>query len=222
VIRKLTGGRASLFAGAALLVFASPLFAPKLLAFPHRVETRIGPVWSERPIDGALLDRIANQTRERLATSPIAGANERRPIFLTDGGWRWHWLAISARGSFALTRPISNAVVVNRIDDSGTIRNGREIGGERELAPVLAHEFTHGTIRRHFGILRAATFPQWKVEGYCDHVAQESALDAATVERLENSGTEHPALIYYHGRHRVAAELERNGGSVDRLFTGSN
>lgn len=222
MIRKLTGGRASLLVGAALFVLASPLFAPQLLAFPHRVETPIGTVWSERPVDRALLDRVVAHTRQRLATSPIAGANEQRPIFLTDGGWRWHWLAISARGSFALTRPLTSAVVVNRIDGSGTVRNGGTIGGERELAPVIAHEFTHGTIRRHFGLIRTAMFPQWKVEGYCDHVAGESSLDAATVERLEASGTKHPALVYYHGRQRVAAELERNGGSVDRLFTGSN
>jgi hypothetical protein len=32
---------------------------------------------------------------------------------------------------------------------------------------------------------------------------------------------QHPALVYWQGQKRVAAELKRNGGSVDALFASS-
>ena len=205
--------------GAAFLIAASPLMAPQLLAFPYSYESEIGTIRSEQPLSPQLIADLVTQTRERLATSPIASKNERRPIFLTDGGWRWGWLANSSRGAFALTRPLTRAVVVNRVETrDATVRNGKGVGGKRRLAAVLAHEFTHGLIRRRYG-LASVTFPQWKVEGYCDHVAGESSLTAEDAARLEAAGTAHPALPYYHGRQRVAAILAANGGSVDRLFT---
>jgi hypothetical protein len=60
--------------------------------------------------------------------------------------------------------------------------------------------------------------PRWRVEGYCDHIAQESALTEAEVARIESRGEDHPALLYFHGRERVETELGANGGSVDALF----
>ena len=203
----------------AALFVASALYAPQLLAFPYKAETAIGPVWSERPLDQQALDAVASRTRGLLADSPIADADESRPIFLTDGGWRWLWLANTARGGFALTRPLSRAVVVNASDaDSDTMRNGAAVAGERSLSGVLAHEFTHGVLRRRYGVIAMALQPQWKVEGYADHVAQESSLSAEAVAQLEADGANHPALPYYHGRMQVAERLADNGGSVDDLF----
>jgi len=190
-----------------------------LLAFPYRADSAIGPVWSERPIDRAALDRVAARSRTLLAQSPIAGPNEERPIFLTAGGWRWLWLANSSAGGFALTRPITRAVVVNDVDlAADRISNGAEVGRQRTLSAVLAHEFTHGVIRRRYGLVKSLLAPQWLVEGYADHVAQESSLTAADVARLEASGASHPALVYYRGRKRVEALLAANGNDVDALF----
>lgn len=213
------GGRSSVIAGAALLVAASPLYAPQLLAFPHQVETPIGVVRSESPIAPEALDAAVAYTRARMATTPLAGPDERRPIFLTDGGWRWHWLAPGGVSAFGLTRPISRAVIINRANLAGDAAAGVPTNDrKRTLGSILAHEFTHGLVRRKYGVLRSVTFPRWKVEGYADHVAGESTLDAAAAARLEAAGADHPALIYYRGRQKVAAELAKNGGNVDALF----
>ena len=111
-------------------------------------------------------------------------------------------------------------MVVNATDPvEGTIP---ALGANRSLGSVLAHEFTHGLIRRRFGILKSQTFPTWKVEGYSDYVAGESTLSDGQAAALERDGTDHPALPYYHGRRRVAAILAGNGGSVEQLFNAEN
>ncbi|WP_128892895.1 hypothetical protein [Erythrobacter sp. HKB08] len=220
LIRKISGGRIGIVLGAAFLLLASPVFAPQLLAFPHKTETAIGTIWSETELPQPLVVQITERTEQRLATSSLAEPEEQRPIFITDGGWRWIWLSQTSKGAFALTRPFTRAVVVNRVDPAtGLVTNGQAIGGERELSAVLAHEFTHGMIRRRFGIIASQRFPHWKVEGYCDHVAGESSLSAEEVERLESEGTDHPAIPYYRGRLRVAEILAENGNSVEKLFT---
>ncbi|KLE33578.1 hypothetical protein AAW01_00795 [Aurantiacibacter gangjinensis] len=201
----------------AAFIFVSPLLAPQLLAFPYKAESEIGTVWSERPIDDAALAQVSARTRNLLAESPIAESNETRPIFLTDGGWRWTWLANSSRGGFGLTRMASNAVVIGDTDlVNDTVTS--HAGNTRSLSSVLAHEFTHGILRRRYGRIAMATEEDWKVEGYAEHVAQETSLSAEDVERLEARGEDHPALVYYYGRERVEAELAANGGSVDDLF----
>ena len=201
--------------GAAGIVFVSPLVAPQLLAFPYKSETAIGTVWSERPIDRIALGSAAEATRALLAQSPIAEPDETRPIFLTSGGWRWTWLANTTRGSFAFTRPVSPAVVLNETDIAGgTVTNGQAV---RTLPAILAHEFVHGIQRRRYGF-RMALQPQWKVEGYADHVAQESTLNAQQAAALRARGEDHPALPYFEGRQRVEAILAENGNDVDALF----
>ena len=203
--------------GAAALIALSPLAAPQLLAFPFKAESEIGTVWSERPIDEERLGLVIGETRLLLAASPIAEPDERRPVFLTDGGWRWLWLANTSRGGFGLTRPVSEAVIVNDADVAvNTVDNG---SATRTLSAILAHEFVHGIQHRRYG-LGIALKPQWLTEGYADHVAQESTLSDAEAEAMIARGEHHPALPYWEGRKRVAAALEANGGDVDALFTG--
>lgn len=205
--------------GAPLLLLASPLLAPQLLAFPHHAEAGDSHIWSETPIDQAALERVMTRAEALVSASPIARDREPRRIFLTQGGWRWLWLSNTSRGAFALTRLGGQNLIVNRADlAADRIVNDRRIGGSRKLSSVLAHEIMHGVLLAHFGPVEMMRQPRWRVEGYCDHVAQESALTPQDVARLEARGEEHPALLYYHGRKQVEAELAANGGSVDALF----
>lgn len=204
-----------------MVPFATPLYAPQLLAFPYRAATPIGTVWSETPIAPEILVSTSDAVRARMATTPLADANERRPIFLTEGGWRWSWLAPGNVSAFALSRPLTKAVVVNRANLVGDAASGEPTADHtRTLASLLAHEFTHGLIRRRYGDVASLRFPGWKVEGYADYVAGESTLSDAEVARLEAAGKGHPALLYYRGRQRVAKVLAANGGDVDALFDG--
>lgn len=208
--------------GVMLLILASPLLAPQLLAFPHKTQTLVGTVWSDAPLNPQMLEQEVAHARVRISTSPLASGKERRSIFVTQGGWRWHYLANLSSGAFAITRPFSDAIIINRTDTAtGIIRNGQTLGGERGLGGVLAHEITHGLIRERYGLLEERRFPTWKVEGYCDYVAGESTLSAAQVADLEKRGENHPALIYYEGHKKVAAILRDNSGSVDALFQGN-
>jgi hypothetical protein len=216
------GGRTGLMIGAPILLLASPLVAPKLLAFPHYTEAGDSQIWSETPIDQAALEKVMARAETLVSASPIAQEREPRRIFLTDGSWRWLWLANIYRGTFALTRLGGQNLIVNRADlAADRIVNNRPVGGSRTLSSVLAHEITHGVLLNHFGAIAMMRQPRWRVEGYCDHVAQESALTPQEVAQIEARGEKHPALLYYHGRKRVEAALTANGGSVDALFAGT-
>lgn len=203
----------------AVVLFASPLFAPQLLAFPYHARSGDFTVYSELPIDQAALAVVTDRSAALVSASPFARSSEPRRVFLTTGGWRWNWLALRFRDSFAVSRPMTEPLIFNRSD----VRRDRVYAGAggssaRSLSGTIAHESCHGLIRREIGQAADWTKPAWLREGYCDFMAEESLLDEARAEQLRRSYPDHRALLYFDGRRRVAAELQRHGGNVRTLF----
>jgi hypothetical protein len=204
-------------AGLALVVFLPRLF-PQALAFPHHESVAGSEVWSVGPMRRADIERILAESARRVGHSPLARESEPRRIFLTDGGWRWNWLALNSRGALAISIPLGEAIVVNANDPASDRVHGAAFGRRRTLTGIIAHETCHGMVRREIGQLQALMAPGWLVEGYCDHVAGESTLTAADAARLQAAGKDHPALTYFLGRQRVERALAANGGDVRALF----
>lgn len=206
-----------------LILLASPLLAPQLLAFPHQRTIGDTTIYSEHPI-GPNMENILKRSDALLQKSAIYSDSYGRHIFLAQDGLRWNWLALSVRGGVGLTRAISpNTVIVNVADLEKDLTPSRgPIGKPRSLSGTIAHERTHQLIRGHFGVFKSYGFPTWKVEGYSDYVAQETMLSADDVALLKKQGKEHPGIVYAEGRQRVADILAKNGGSVDRLFAEGN
>lgn len=206
-----------------ILLLASPLLAPQLLAFPYQRTIGDTTIYAEQPI-GPNMEKILKRSDALLQKSDIYSDSYGRHIFLTQDGWRWNWLALTSRGAVGLTRPVSpHAVVLNIKDMEKDLMPRRgPIGQSRSISGTIAHERTHQLIRGHFGVLKSLRFPTWKVEGYSDFVAQESSLNADDVVLLRQEGKGHPGIIYFEGRRRVTAILAKNGGSANRLFAEEN
>ena len=212
---------ANLVFGAIGAVLVTSVFAPEVLAFPHHRTIGDTAIYSDAPLP-ANLPQVLARSDALLRKSTIYGPGYGRRIFLTDGGWRWHVLALQSSGAFGLTRAISGAVLINRSDVANDrVFNGAAVGGSRTLSGVIAHERTHGLIRARYGLFADMLYPAWLREGYCDVVAGGGSLSDGDVAALEARHQDHPALIYYYGRQRVTAELRANGGSVDALFAGA-
>ncbi len=200
------------------LLLVSPIAAPQLLAFPYSGQIGAHRVYSEAPVTPEV-QRVVARADALASRSPIAVQPADTPIFLTQGGWRWAWLTLNWRGTFAITRPLTENIVVNRSNAAAdAVYNGGQSGGRRTLSGTIAHEMTHNAIRRRFGQLADFKYPIWLREGYCDYVAGGGSLSDEEARRLIAAGSKHPALEYWRGRKRVTAILQRNGGSVDALF----
>lgn len=213
----------SLAFGLPLALWLSALAAPQLLAFPYHAEIGTTRVYAETPFRTEDMRRIlarSDTLTARTGRSDKAGTR----IFLTDGGWRWTILALTSRGAFAYTRPIStivsDAVIVNLSDPAADMAvNGRAIGGKRSLSGVIAHERTHIWTGRALGLVENALLPNWQREGYADYIAQETSLTTAEYARLKRSGAHHPAMPYYEGRQWIEAMAANKGGTIAAIFS---
>lgn len=195
------------------------VYVPAALAFPHVAQIGATRIYAERPIPAEIRAVLARADR-LTAASPLDRPGMARQVVLTDGGWRWRVMAVGFSGTIALRRPFSNVLLFNRSDVvRDRVTNGSPLGGVRTLSGTIAHEMTHLLTAARYGELRLAMLPVWKREGYADVVAGETSIggeaDAAQI-RARDPGAR--VLAYYDGRRRVAAELRRNGGSVDALF----
>lgn len=206
-------------AGGVLWLAVAALFVPGLLLFPHHRMVGDTPVHASAPLTPEI-EAVIRRADARMRTSPLYRRGmTRRPVYLTGGGFRWRVLSLGAGGAFALTRPLSSAVVVNRSSvEHDAVWNGAPLAARRTLSGVIAHEKTHMMIRARFGVMADTVWPRWLIEGYCDHVAGASTLSDDQAARMIAADQTSPALFYYQGRKRVEAELAANGGSVDALF----
>jgi hypothetical protein len=144
-------------------------------------------------------------------------------IFLTTGGWRWRFLALTSQDAFAFARPIStvvaDAIVIQRADPAADMAfNGNSVDGRRRLSGVIAHERTHILMDRTLGYLDRFSRPNWQTEGYADYIAQESSLTPEDYARLTRAGVAHPALVYFEGRQRIENMARNNGGTIAAMF----
>lgn len=205
----------------AFVPLAAIITAPQVLAFPHLAQVGAWTIRSEAPIPSGITT-VIGRAEALLAASPI-NRPQPRSLFLTNGGWRWSVLALQSAGAFGLTRPINEAIIINRNNVAADlVFNNRAIGSRRTLSGTVAHEAAHGLLRQRYGVLGTLLMPNWQVEGYCDHVAQESALDDATARLLIAASEDHPALVYWQGRKRVAALLSKSVGNVDVVMQDDN
>lgn len=208
------GGRRGLGIALGLLVVAiTALYVPAALAFPHRAQFNHTTVYSEAPIPAEMGVRLRRADR-LLSKSPLYEPALRRTLVLTDGGWRWRVMSVGYSDAVALRRPFSSLLVFNRSD----IAADRVSNRFRSLSGTIAHESVHVLTARRFGELRLARMPRWKREGYADYVAREPSIGADDEARMRAKRPDSPVLAYHEGRRRVAAELARNGGSVDTLL----
>lgn len=201
------------------VVVAGVVHVPAALAFPYRADFGGTTVLSEQPIDRAAMGRILTRADGLLAASPLYRPGLSRQVVLTDGGWRWDMLSIGARDSIAFRRPFAHALVFNRSSVAADrVTNGAPLGGVRTLSGTIAHEMTHRLVADHIGEWAALRLPAWKREGYPDYIAQETSIRPQDEALIRARDPHARVLTYYEGRRRVAAELARNGGSVDALL----
>jgi len=203
-----------------VLLAAAPalaVYTPQILAFPYKARFGETVVRSERPLPPDFGKTIA-AADALVAKSALYRGPVSRSIFLTSGGWRWRLMSLQMSGTIAFRRPLGNLIVVNDADPAAdTARNHIRFGGVRTLHDTIAHETTHILLTDHFGLVQAAQFPQWKVEGYADYVAGTSSLSDVRAQLVRRLDPYNPALAYYEGRKRVAAALTRDP-NVDHLF----
>lgn len=176
-------------------------FFPQVL-FAHSVTADGITFYSHAPLQVDVAS-CAARSRELLQASELAAPGHPERVFVCDSPWLFTLFCPTSMRAFAASVPVTDNVFLASADFPADLaRSSAPLYNTRALSAVVAHEITHGLIRRRLGWLRAASLPTWVTEGYCDYVAREGSFPEATGLALMASGRSNPSPSFHYFEYR--------------------
>jgi hypothetical protein len=179
---------------AALHAFPQVLFAHSMTAHGITVHTTSPPP--------AEAERVVARAASLVARSPLALPGRREDVFVPDHPFVTRLFG-PLSGGFAFSVAATGKVFVASGDlarDVARMPDGKP--QSRSLSSVMAHEITHGLIRKRLGIIGSLRLPKWVSEGYCEHVARESSFPESEGDRLISLGRSDPSISFQYFMYR--------------------
>ncbi len=125
------------------------------------------------------IDRVLDRAQSLLSASELYDESEAYDIYIINSHRLSRYLLLR-NVHFGCNMPTGDTFVVNA--DVAKDLAFCEILGPRDqrlrsLSETIAHEIAHDLIREHMGWKAERDVPSWIKEGYCEFVAQGSAID---------------------------------------------
>ena len=158
-----------------------------------------------------------------VSRSELAVPLRREKIFVCNSPWLFRLFCPRTTGAFGAAVTFTDHVFVAQADlTTNLARRDAPSYNVRGFSPLVAHEITHGLIRKRLGTIPAFRLPDWVAEGYCEYVAGEGSFPDDEGLRLLAAGQSHPssAFRYFLYRQMVTYLIDQRGLSfrevVDR------
>jgi len=183
---------------ALLLLYAGLQAFPQVL-FAHSVSAQGITIYSRDPLPREATVRIA-EIAALVARSEIAVPGRREKIFVCNSPWLFRLFCPRTTGAFGAAVSFTDHVFVAQADLTTNLARRDAPGyNVRAFSPLVAHEITHGLIRKRLGTIPAFRLPDWVAEGYCEYVAGEGSFPDNEGLRVLTAGQSHPssAFRYY-------------------------
>lgn len=170
-----------------LLLYGGLHAFPQVL-FAHSVTAHGLTIYSREPLPPETSERIS-ETMALVTQSELAVPGRHERVFLCNSPGLFRLFCPRSRGAFASSIAVTDHVFVAQADLTRNVAT-REASthNTRALAPLIAHEITHGLIRRRLGLIRAFRLSAWVDEGYCEYIAGEGSFPEEEGLRLLAAG----------------------------------
>ena len=157
-------------------------------------------------------DKLLASVHDKIAADDFYDADQNFEIYLAGGSFEYAFLAPSCANKFACAHPVTDKVFVALSDiDKGLSYPPGGGGVGRDLSGVIVHEAVKVQLKHKLGTLTYILLPDWKKEGYAEHIAMETH-DINSADFCSAASAEDPALAYL--KNRLIVELV---SSEDRL-----
>lgn len=140
-------------------------------------------------------------------------------IFIFDNFILYNLLALQ-RSSFGATTPFSKNIFINLSD----VKNNKVYTDTstftRPMSEVITHEIIHAQTMVKKGIIATQlVFPTWKQEGYCEYIAEATALDYKVgISLFEQQVAKAPGLEYFKHYIKVKYLIEIKKLDIETIF----
>lgn len=188
------------FALAAAAVYAGITAHPAVFFEPGYVYKNIT-VYTHEAL-GETPASLLSAVYDKISAGEFYDAGQNFEIYLAGSYLEYAFLAPFCRNRYACAHPLSDKVFVASSDiGSNAAYPPRSRGGPvwRDLGRVIVHELVKVQLKRKLGALTYFTQPDWKKEGYAEHVAMETR-DMNPADFCQGASLPDPALPFLENR----------------------
>lgn len=156
-----------------ILIFPTFLFANNLEYKNFTVHYH-----SSNVINLEELKSVLDKSENLLKKTELFNSEINQDIFICSSFNEYTFFALFSKKAFAVNYPLTQNIFLSKssVSKNSILRNDKE-NNERTLSGVIAHETVHSLLENKLGTLQYKLLPNWKNEGYCDFVANESSFD---------------------------------------------
>ncbi|MGY6649830.1 hypothetical protein [Wenyingzhuangia sp. IMCC45574] len=124
------------------------------------------------------LKSILDASIELLKNSELYIPTSHQKIFLCNDFNEFTFFTLFGRKAFGVNYPFTQNIFLSKTSISQDLiyRDDHQYN-VRSLSSVITHETIHSLLRNKIGLIKVLLLPEWKNEGYCDYIANESSLD---------------------------------------------
>ena len=158
--------------------------------------------YSNQAIDDEDVKSIINEANALISKSTILNKSNHYKIFLCNKTFYYPLFATIHYQSFAVTQ-LHNVIVSSADLKKNQALSQRNDNYVRILSSVIAHEIMHINLSQSFGFLKHKFYyPNWKIEGYCDYIANESSFDFKKGVELMKKGDVDNSISFRYFKYR--------------------
>ena len=209
--------------GGLILIYLSIIIFPQFL-FANKLEYKNFSVYyHSNDVNIDQLKLILDKSEQLIQNSELFNSDVNQSLFICSSFNEFTFFSLLARKAFAVNYPITQNIFLSKssISEDFIFRNGKHYN-KRTLSGVIAHETTHSLLENYLGIIQYKLLPNWKNEGYCDFIANESSYNEqeGIIEICnEKADMENSSFKYYKYRLFTNFLFQENNISVDKFLT---
>jgi hypothetical protein len=197
------------------------------LFFGHSLTHGAITLYSDEPIPARSAEHVLKAVEQRLARSPLFHPRSSGAIraYICNRKWRFILFANFRFHVGGLTYPpLSNNIFLRAADlDADRLigPSGKAVPGERTLTYFIAHEIAHTLVADELGAVAYWRLPDWKNEGYADHVAKAAFQYEQALDHLRSGDREMDPLksgLYLRYNLLVAYLLDQKGIGIREML----
>lgn len=189
-----------------------------ILSFPNFLFSQVRHyknfrVYAHVDLDSNIIS-IIDSSQARIERSKLFDSEITHNVYLCNSNLEYAFFALPAQNSFACKYPGINSIFISVSDVKADIVRKPQSDKTRSLSGTMAHEATHNLVENELGIIKYKLLANWKNEGYCDFIANESSInyDIGLSQFCENN------LNHNYFKYRLWIEyliLHKNQSFVD-------
>jgi hypothetical protein len=162
-----------------VILYVLILIFPQFL-FANKFEYKNFTVYYHNEENEKDLKAVLDKSIELLAKTELFNQKVKQKIYLCNEHSEFNFFAPMAKTALAVNYPIINNIFITKssfFDDRILKINEEKNLKARTLSGIIAHETTHSLLENELGIIKNKFLPTWKMEGFCDFIANESSYD---------------------------------------------